>query len=77
MRKERLEKRISELREEIVCLSWNKYKNTYTMSDLAKVFRMDLANFFRLLKKGKQISVIGKVVPDKKLGNKVIYNKSK
>ena len=70
-----MKREITKIRKEIIGFVWDNYKAKYNMSQLAQVFKMDLGNFYRIL--ADKIPIIGKVVPDKKLGNKIVYDKNK
>ena len=50
MIKQRMPKRIAKIRQKIISVVWEAYKGAYTMEELAQVFKMDTANFFRQIK---------------------------
>ena len=54
MRKLRLNKELAIVRRVVIQYTWNRFKGDYTMEELKQIFNMDLANFFREVKKGRK-----------------------
>ena len=52
---------------------WEEKKAEWEMKDIAVLFNLSIPQVYRIIK--EQIPIIGKVVPDKRLGNKVIFKK--
>lgn len=59
MRK-RLTRRETKWREEIIVSVWAKYKSEMIMSELANIFKMELADAYRILRGGSNKEKIAK-----------------
>jgi hypothetical protein len=49
--KKYLPDRLRKIQKEIYLKAWEQYKQDFTMTELAQVFRTPVNNFFRLVKK--------------------------
>ena len=49
--KNTLTKYQKQIRSEIYNMVWKKYKNQFPMSDLAKIMKTSLSNFYQIIKR--------------------------
>lgn len=42
-------------RNTLICEAWEKYKNNWTMEDLAEIFNIDLKSIYRVLAADKKL----------------------
>lgn len=51
LRQSRITIREQEFRKIIIGFCWNRFKNALTMQEMANIFRMPLAQFYKIVKK--------------------------
>ena len=60
-------------RDKLLYDLWEEKKGELSMDFLAQIFKISLGQAHRIIK--DKVPIIGKIVPDKKLGNKIVWKK--